>query len=935
MTTPLLKTKLYIPPARPELVSRQRLIERLNAGLRRKLALISAPAGFGKTTLLAEWVHTVGVRHDVSMWVAWLSLDEGDNDPVRFLAYFVAALQTIEANIGASTLGTLQSPHLPPLEGVLAALINEIAALPGPSDHEGHPYILVLDDYHLITAQPIHDVITFLLDHLPPNLHLAIATRADPPLPLARLRARGQLIELRQTDLRFTPKEAAALLNNIMRLGLSPNDVAALEARTEGWIVGLQLAAISMQGREDISGFIRAFTGSHRYILDYLAEEVFGRQPPAIQEFLLKTSVLERLTGPLCDVVLGARETGRWVDWETGRLGQDQLANLPTYQPTDSQATLEYLERANLFIVPLDDERRWYRYHRLFADLLGRRLHQIYPDLAPTLHRRASEWHEQQGLMAAAVEHALAAKAFERAASLIEGAAEATMMRSEFATLQRWLDRLPDEMVRVRPALCVYSAWALLMSGHPWSAVEARLEDAARYADVEAVSVWAAPLRAFVDIFRGQADRATELSRRALAQIPEGETFLRSLAAWTLATSYVSEGNVATGLQLLEDLGRKSHEAGNVLIAVMVLCNMAELSLRQGGLRQAQTLYQQALDQAIDAQGQRLPIAGMALIGLGELAREWNDLEAAECCFVEGIELSHRWGRIIALDGYVGLARLKQTLGDAAGADEEIRKAQALAVQFDATEVDDWMVDLVQARLWAIRAADDPRAMAAAQRWVEQRGIDDLSELTIPPERVPPMDQRIRKYELLVVARLRLIQRRHREALALLESILPLFERRDRVWMIIEVLILRALACQALGDAEQALASLAHALSLAEPEGYLRIFLDEGEPVARLLRRAMSHGIAPQYVRKLLMAFPGVEPALALPEQAADMEDPLSERELEVLRLLATGLSNPEIADELYIAVSTVRSHCKNIYSKLNVHRRWDAVRRAQELGLI
>ena len=482
MTIPLLRTKFYIPPVRPELVSRPHLVERLNAGPRsgHKLTLISAPAGFGKTTLLSEWV--AGCEQPV----AWLSLDEGDNDPARFWVYFVAALQTVQAGIGATSLTALQAPQPPPIESALTPLINEIAAIPDP-------FALVLDDYHLITAQAIHDALAFLLDHLPPQMHLIIATRADPPLPIARLRGRGQLTELRQTDLRFTPDEAAAFLNQVMGLGLSAEDVAALEARAEGWIAGLQMAAVSMQGQEDVAGFIRAFTGSDRYILDYLVEEVLQRQPESVQTFLLQTAILDRLTGPLCDAV-----------WDKS----------PTCPTADGgQAMLERLEQANLFIVPLDNERRWYRYHRLFADLLRSRLQQVHPDLAPTLHRRASKWYEENGLMAPAIEYALSAGDFERAANLIEQTAEATLMRSEVATFLNWVEALPDDVVRAWPRLGVFHGMASVLSGGPLHVAQSRLQDAAADEAAGLLSGEGTAFRAWIAVIRGDTRRGMGLSR--------------------------------------------------------------------------------------------------------------------------------------------------------------------------------------------------------------------------------------------------------------------------------------------------------------------------------------------------------------------------------------------------------------------------------------
>ena len=445
MSTPILATKLYIPRLRPNVVSRPRLIERLNEGLHRNLILISAPAGFGKTTLVSEWV--AGCDRPV----AWLSLDEGDNDPTRFLTYLVAALQTIAPNIGVGVLGALQSPQPPPTEAILTALLNEITAIPDN-------FVLVLDDYHVLDAKPIDHALTFLSSICHHSMHLVIATREDPQLPLARLRARGQLTELRAADLRFTASEAAEFLNQVMGLGLSAADIAALEDRTEGWIAGLQLAALSLQGRQDVPGFIRAFAGDHRYIVDYLVEEVLQRQPEPVRSFLLQTSILDRLHGPLCDAVTGQEE---------------------------GNARLEALERGNFFVVPLDDKRHWYRYHHLFAEVLSAHLMAEQPDQVATLHRRASEWYEQNGLAADAIRHALAAEDFERAADLIELAVPAMRRSRQEATVLGWLKALPDELVHCRPVLSVGYAWALLAVGE-LEAVEARLRDAERWLDTTA-----------------------------------------------------------------------------------------------------------------------------------------------------------------------------------------------------------------------------------------------------------------------------------------------------------------------------------------------------------------------------------------------------------------------------------------------------------------
>jgi len=912
MDTPLLTTKLYIPPVRLELVSRPRLIERLNAALDRKLTLISAQAGFGKTTLLSEWVLKCGCP------VAWVSLDESDNDLARYLAYFVAALQTIEADIGEGALSAFQAPQPPPIESVLTGLINEIAVV-------REKFVLVLDDYHVIEAQPIHDALTFLLDHLPPQMHLVIATRVDPPLPIARLRGRGQLTELRQTDLRFTLDEVAEFLNQVMGLELSADDVAALASRTEGWIAGLQMAAVSMQGREDIAGFIQAFTGSSRYILDYLVEEVLQRQPDSVQAFLLQTAILDRLTGPLCDAVTG----------------QD-----------GSQAILNRMERANLFIVPLDEERRWYRYHHLFAELLRQRLHQTYPDLVPTLHRRASEWYEQSGHMAAAIDHALSAEDFERAAHLIEQVAEPTLMRSEFATFLSWVEALPNDVIRARPLLCVYHAGMLLLSGHPLEVVEARLQEAVEADTASSVSGEVAVFRALIATYQGETRQSTELAHRALELLPEDRLFLRSLVAGFLGLNYFYSGDVVAATQALDEAARISQQAGNLMNAVLALCHLAELSMIQGQLYEAQAFYDRALKLAVDGQGRPRPIAGMALIGLGMLVREWNDLEAATRHLMQGIELTKKWGEVGAIQGYIALARVKQVQGDVGGAREAIQTARQLAVQFDAMEMDDLLVAMQEAQLWVAQGN-----LEAAVCWVEERGLAP-SACPARPERSRGKQSRmevegldrdadsgrveeaggasplLRTLEHITLARVYIAQGRPDEALEVLKPLLQRAESAGWIGFVIEILALQALALQGQGDILPAVTALERALSLAEPEGYVRIFVDEDEPMADLLRHTASRGIAPTYVAKLLAAFE-VEGLAVSPSNLQPLIEPLSERELEVLRLLTTHLSSTEIADELVISVNTVRSHIKSIYSKLNVHSRMDAVQRARELELL
>jgi LuxR family maltose regulon positive regulatory protein len=948
LTLPLLTTKIHIPPVRSGLVSRPALLRRLDEGLAHKLVLISAPAGFGKTTLAGEWARQMRAHTPARLQVAWLSVDEADNDPARFIAYLVAALRAALEPAWQDVLEELPTSQVPPQEEVLTGLINQVAAIP-------QQLALVLDDYHLITAQAVHDALVFLLDHLPDNFCLIIASRSDPPLPLPRLRARGQLLELRQADLRLTPEETAAFLNQVMGLGLSPEDVTALEARTEGWVAGLQMAALAMRGltaqgapaapethvertslpaKSARSEFVRAFTGSHRFILDYLMEEVLEQQPPEIQEFLLTTSLLRRLSGPLCDFT-------RFGEAETARSGEPGPAGMTPAGHADSRSILESLDAANLFIVPLDDERRWYRYHRLFSDLLRKRLRQTHPDLVPVLHRRASEWHEVQGMVAAAIDHALAAEDFERAADLIEGSVEATFMRSEVVTFLHWMERLPDEWARTSSTLCFYHAWAILMSGGPMEVAEQRLQDVACLQEAAGgeglMPGRMAALRAYTALFRADTARSAELCREALETLPESDLFLRGIVGWLLSLSALYDGDLEDAEQVLQDLARKGQEVGNPLTAVTALCYQARLQVRAGHLHRAGEILERALQLGTDPQGRQLPIASEALIGLGGLWGEWNDLEAAESYLLESIELAKRWSELASFDAYIPLVRIRTARGDLEGAREAMATAQQIALRSELTEVDDFVVDLQRA-LFSVTAGD----LEGATRWAEGRGL--LPGAAGEPEPIPAasldlLRERMLKYEQIVLVRLLIAQGRAAEALELLDRLLVQARELSRVDLIIEVQILSARAWQAAGNDDQAMGALAEALSLAEPGGWVLTFLDEGPAMANLLRHAASLGISPAYVASLLAAFDAVGPDEGATERPArptqPLVEPLSERELEVLRLLSAGLSNPEIAEQLYIAVSTVRSHCKSIYGKLNVHKRWDAVHRAQELGLL
>jgi LuxR family maltose regulon positive regulatory protein len=906
----LLATKLHAPRTLPGFVVRPRLLERLAEGIGRELVLVCTSAGFGKTTLLADWART-GQRP-----VAWLSLDDADNDPARFWRHVAAALDMVCPGVAERVAALLGPPPPRSFEGLVTTLLNEL-------DGVAEEVVLVVDDYHLIQAPPVHQSLGFLLEHLPGSLRLVVASRADPPLPLARLRARGQLAELRERDLRFSPQEAAELLHTAVGPDLSEAAVAVLADRTEGWAAGLQLAALSLRGHPDPAGFVEGFSGSHRYVLDYLAEEVLDRQPEPLRTFLLETSVLDRLSGPLCQAVTGRR---------------------------DSQQLLEQAERAGLFLVPLDEVRGWWRFHQLFADLLRARLRRERPDRVAGLHQAAAAWSQRHGLVNEAVRHALAAGDAVWAARLIEQHFDALQRRSEDAALRRWLQALPAELVRSRPRLCLAQAVAAVPALRP-EAAASLLDDAERaLADRgdqpeepfepsggRAVSVLAnvpaaiALGRAMVARLDGDADRTTAFSRQALAQLGEGEWILRSLADYHLAVGDWLRGRVVQAEQALGGLVAEQR-AGERYFG-RLYHDLAKVQRARGHLGAALGTYRQLLDvAAAPGQPAALHTAGIAQVGMAEVRYERGELDAALDHATQGVAVSRQVGWTMALStGLAILAWIGQAQGDRASALEAMREAER--VQPSAAVVG--LLNPLPALRTRLALAHGEVADAA--RWVQQRGLVVDDQPSYPRER-----------EYLVLARVLLAEHTPDRAFGLLERLHAQAAAQERTGSVIEIRALQALARAAAGDKQGALAALAEALTLAAPEGYLRIFVDEGAPMATLLgtllttpatTQPVATHLPPAYLDRLLEGFEQAGQAV-LPRSRRGAALPglvvaLSARELEVLRLLAAGKPNPAIAEELVITLDTVKRHVTHILDKLGVANRVQAVTRARELGLL
>jgi LuxR family transcriptional regulator, maltose regulon positive regulatory protein len=893
----LLATKIAIPRISSDLLPRSHLMIRLEEATTHELTLVSTPAGFGKTTLLASWAKSTEKS------VAWLSLDRDDNDPMRFWRYVVAAVGSPRRGIGESALSLLNASVQPTPKAVVTALVNEFA-------EHSDGFVLVLDDYHHIESPTVHDDLVYLLEQLPPGMHIVISTRSDPPMPLARFRARSQLAELRAADLRFTLEESISLLRRVWELNLPEDSIAALEERTEGWVTGLQLAALALRGATNPQQFVQEFSGSHRYILDYLTEEVLEQQPNEVRSFLLRTSVLDQLCGPLCDVL-------------TDR--------------SDGQQMLEDLERANLFLVPLDEERRWYRYHHLFADLLLARLQSIYPQQASTLHRNAATWYEEHRLISDAIRHALAADEAAWAARLVEQHVEEFLRRGEGETLRAWLAALPHEAVRSRPRLALAQAITAFNAGR-LDVAEPLLEEAEQglatspeepyepsigkeISMLANVPASIALLRASLVALRGDADRTTELVREAQAQLAGDERGPRISGRWNLAQADWTRGRLAEAERAFANIVAEGRQAGEPHLTLTAGFALGRIQRTQGRLEAAYHTYQQGLDFAAKTGSKVVLSTAVAHIGMAEILYERNQLEQALDHITEGISLSRQLisSQSLAI-GLITLAWIRQVMGNPVGAVEAMDEANQIAQNLEIVSLYN-PAPAERARL-SLAQGD----LQQAVRWVEARGLKEHDEPSYA-----------RELEYLVLARTMLHRNLPDRALTILEHLEASARAQQRMGSLIEIQVLQTLSFEAAGKADRAMKVLAQALMHAEPEGYIRTFVDEGPSMAALLHGAASRGVTPDYIARLLAAFPAIDQGIQpLPSSATfGFNEPLSERELEVLHLLASGASNQEIAQSLSIALTTGKKHVSNIIRKLGVNNRTQAVSRGRDLGLL
>ncbi len=862
---PLLITKVYLPGPRGSHIARPQLVARLEVGRSKRLTLIAAAAGFGKTTLAADWCQ----MHQGS--VCWLSLDEGDNDPARFLSYVIAAVQTRHPEIGRDLLAALTSAQPPSVENALYALINQMAAL-----HEN--LTLVLDDYHRIENQAVHAALEFLLDHLSSQVHLFLLTRSDPPLPLARLRAKNDLLELRAAELRFSPEEAGRFLREAMSIDLPPGAIRALEKRTEGWIAGLQLAAIAMQNMQsDKSMFIEQFTGSHRFVLDYLMEEVLSRQPEDVRRFLLQTSVLSRLNGALCGSVTGEE---------------------------DGQAMLETLERENLFLIPLDQSRVWYRYHHLFADLLRARLQAEAPDTIKALQSRAAHWHEENGLPEEAIPYALEAQDFEYAADLITGPAVSITRRGEVATLLDWYRSFPPEFVGSHPSLGLGFGMAFALNGR-WDEAETLLKAVEAGYGAEFRPDEVLLLSYLVASQRRDREWLDVIEREAAAHVQ------RSPATKLVLALVISlKGDLRRACGLLTEAEAVSERDNDLAGAMTALFHLCRFQVYLGNFHQANELIQRALQKSQALGGAALPLVTLAHGALGRILVEWNEPEAAKPHLQEAIRLAERSGFVtgVVSSSMMMLAEIQQALGDSEGANVEAEKAIQLAERYDPPAEVTWL-KTYQARLWLTQGNT-----ASAGDWLREAATQSLPQSLFYPPGIDTVTQ----------ARALLARRKIDEAIRLLTELTT----QPHNILTVEALNVLALARQAQGDHVHALLTLEQAMPLAEAENRIRAFLELGAPMAKLLAYFCEAHPENDFARRVLKAFPA-------PSENAQTVQALNERELDVLRLIVAGYSNDEIAHKLTLAVSTVKWYINVLYGKLHVKTRAQAIARTHDLRLL
>jgi LuxR family maltose regulon positive regulatory protein len=904
----LLRTKLAIPTLRPDLVNRPRLLKKLNEGVKGKISLLSAPPGFGKTTLLCEWIQ------QKKFSAAWFSIDEGDNDPASFLAYMIAALQTIDKSWGRASLELLHSPQQSSYESVIIALINSFASFP-------KKFALVLDDYHLIQTKSIHTMLDFLIDYLPPNMHLVLATRSDPPLSISRLRSLNQLTELRAKDLSFTSDEILLYFAEKLKVDLSIEDITLLQSRTEGWITGLQLAALSMQGRKDISAFVAKFSGDNRYIMDYLMEEVLHRQPAQIQEFLLLTSILDPMSGALCDTVTGQK---------------------------NSQQMLNMLEKSNLFIFSLDEERNWFRYHRLFADSLRQRLQHKHGKAVPELHRRACEGYDKNGLKYEAVDHALAAGDFDRAAFLLEDMAETVWDRGQQIKLAQWFGRLPKRIISSRPQLCVFYARSLIMSGNQEEAEQCLgsveqildssseeiveiLPDGTSFRHVynrEEMLGKISAVRALSAMYRGDVPNVIEHSYHALVLLPKENLTWHGVVATMLgmAHGWAGDGDMTKAEKAFLSAISISEKAGNTSFHVFAGLALAGIFSYQGRMPEAEQLCNRLLQIAEQAGLSQTGNVGSIYSILGSILSERDEIDKGMPQIRKGLELAQLSRDLIALQGIrLNMIRVWLIQKEFGKALELIEKIEQDAKKF---HLPPWMIHVISAYKGTIML--DTGKLAAASRWAEERRLDTKNKFSV---RSDP--------EHIFLARVLIAQDKPQEAERFLKRLIKNAEEGQRIAVATQMRLVKVLALYAQAKIPAAIDELKHVLTIGEAAGFIHVFTVEGRTIARLLLKILEDEklaksdrdtpLPKNYINRILAAFEGAR----APEKGAGIDEPLSEREMEVLKLIAAGFTNQEIAERLFISLNTVRTHTKNINSKLDVHSRTQATARAKKLGLI